>query len=69
MASYRRKRGEERAEFIRIPQAMTIFGMGEEKIRTLAGECDAFLKIDKCVLIDYERLRKYVETFRISGSI
>ncbi|MCF0129862.1 MAG: hypothetical protein HUJ70_14860 [Pseudobutyrivibrio sp.] len=52
-------------EYLRIKQAMVVFDLGADKIEQLAKECGALYKIDKCVLIKYEALRSYVESFLV----
>ena len=61
---YRRVRGNLKPEYLRLKEAMTVFSMGPEKIEALARECGAYYKVDKVVLINYEALRDYIETFR-----
>lgn len=61
--TYKRVRDNVKPEYLRLKEAMTIFSMGPDKIQSLAKECGALYKIDKCVLIKYEALRNHIETF------
>ncbi len=62
--SYKRVRGILKPEYLRLKEAMVVFSVGPEKIEALAKECGAYYKVDKVVLIHYESMREYLETFR-----
>jgi hypothetical protein len=62
--SYRRFKGNIKPEFLRLKEAMLVFSMGSDKIEALAKECGAYYKVDKVVLIDYDTMREYIESFR-----
>ena len=62
--SYRRFKGNIKPEFWRLKEAMLVFSMGPDKIEALAKECGAYYKVDKVVLIDYDTMREYIESFR-----
>lgn len=64
--TYKRVQADLKPEFLRIKQAMMVFDLGADKITALAKECDAYFKVDKCVLIRYETLRDYILTFQES---
>ena len=62
--SYRRFKGNIKPEYLRLKEAMIVFSMGPDKIEALARECGAYYKVDRVVLINYEVMREYVESFR-----
>ena len=62
--SYKRFRGNIKPEYLRLKEAMVVFSMGPEKIEALAKECGAYYKVDRVVLINYNAMHDYVETFR-----
>ena len=53
-----------KVEYLRMKDAIKIFGMGPDKIHDMAKECHALYKIDKCVLIKYDVFKEYLETYR-----
>ena len=62
--SYRRFKGNIRPEYLRLKEAMIVFSMGPDKIEALARECGAYYKVDRVVLINFEVMREYIESFR-----
>ena len=62
--SYRRFKGNIRPEYLRLKEAMIVFSMGPDKIESLARECGAYYKVDRVVLINFEVMREYIESFR-----
>ena len=62
--SYRRFKGNIRPEYLRLKEAMIVFSMGPDKIAALARECGAYYKVDRVVLINFEVMREYIESFR-----
>ena len=51
-------------EYLRLPEAMTIFGIGQNKLMELAKECGAFYKLDRMVLIKYSVMKEFIESFQ-----
>ena len=62
--SYSRFRGSIKPEYLRIKEAMVVFSMGPDKIEELAKECGAYYKEDRVVLISYNVMSDYIETFK-----
>jgi hypothetical protein len=62
--SLKRPRENVVPEYMRLRDAMTVFGMGENKLVELAKKCGAYYKIDRIVLINYSTMKDFIEKFR-----
>lgn len=49
--------------YLKLEEAMYVFSISANTVRRIAIECGALRKIDKNVLINYEKMAAYVETF------
>jgi hypothetical protein len=61
MATPRRHRNYEAAEYLRIQGAMDIYDMGYDQVIDLAKEAGAYRKMKKSVLINKVVLNRYIE--------
>ena len=53
--------------YIKAQEACGIYGLGRTKIKELAKEAGAALKVDKSFIIDTVVFDKFFETFRLRG--
>lgn len=49
--------------YLKLDEAAYVFSISVNTIRKIALECGALRKLDKNVLINYEKMAAYVETF------
>lgn len=63
----RRQRNNVKPEYLRLKEAMVVFGLGQDKVEALAREAKAYYKIDKCVLINYEKMKTFIESFNLDS--
>lgn len=49
--------------YLKLEEAAYVFSISVNTIRKTAIECGALRKIDKNVLVNYEKMAAYVETF------
>lgn len=61
------KERKETKKLIRTKQAVERYSIGKTKLKELAIEANAFLKIDGLNLYDMFALDRYIETFRVRG--
>ena len=52
-------------KFVRYKEGAELYSMCQSKFERLAKEAKATYKIDKVVLVNCERLEKYLEKFRV----
>lgn len=64
MATPRRPR-EVKVEYLRLKEASKVFSIGETKIKEIATSCDALISMPGIVLIDYEKFKDYIESFKL----
>lgn len=50
---------------VRYKEGAGMYSMGLNKFQTLAKDAGAILKIDRLVLVDLDRLDRYLESFRV----
>lgn len=53
----------DRKKFVRYDVACEIYGMGLTKLKEVARDAGAVYKLNRLVLIDLEKMDKYIETF------
>jgi len=59
----KRPRYTGKPDYLKVDEAAYIFSLSANTVRKRAAECGALRKISKSVLINYEIMRAYVETF------
>ena len=65
MATPKRTKYQGPPAFIRLTDAPEQFGMNEDTIKKIGQDCGAFRKVSNMVLINYEIMKNYIDTFEV----
>lgn len=52
----------DKPEYLRLTDASKVFPFGEDKLKEIALKIGALRKVDKCVLVNYQMMKDFMES-------
>jgi len=60
-----REARSKRKQYVKYQEGAELYSMGVCKFKQMAHECEAIIKVGKCVYVDLETFDKYFQSFRL----